>query len=423
MNWLIEVPRRVIPRRVRNAYHFLTALLAVIWYRYPARKLTVSGVTGTDGKTTTTQAIFSILKETAEKASLINTIGAIVSDDHREPIGLHVTTPNPFLLQRLLKDVKEGGGKYVVLEVTSHGLDQHRVWGCNFKYGVVTNITHEHLDYHKTYSKYLEAKARLLKSVSFSILNMDDQSFPLLLKRTSSRIITYGLNSEADFTATDIEVLEKGMRFKIPSLGVTVCTPLLGDYNIQNLLAAIAVTSTMGISSELIVAGLAKMSPPPGRLEKIESERDFDVYIDFAHTPNALQNVLSLLRHLTSQKLIVVFGCAGERDREKRRPMGRIASTYCDYVVLTAEDPRTEDLDTIVKEIAIGCEEAGGREGKSYFRINDRSKAIDFAINNLAQPGDIVVVTGKAHEKSMCYGKTEYPWNEFEAVAEAVRKK
>jgi len=420
MQKLLRTIKRFIPAWVFLSYHWLRGVLAVLIYRYPARDLYVIGVTGTDGKTTTVHLIFAVLRAAGLPVSLISTTGAIIHGRENAPLGLHVTTPNPFELQKFLRQAREAGSKYIVLETTSHGLAQHRVIGCNFRVGVVTNITHEHLDYHKTWKRYFQAKAKLLRRVETSILNRDDPAYARTRGRAHGQVVSYGLSPEADLTAVDVVLDVDGTVFTIPSLDVTVNTRFLGAYNVQNMLAAAAVGLQLGVSPAHIVQALEEAVPPPGRLEPVEADKPFTVFVDFAHTSNSLENMLKMLREVTQKHLIVVFGCAGERDVEKRRPMGASAGRYCDFTVLTAEDPRTENLEDILDQIAAGCEAEGAVLQQSYFRIPDRTEAIRFAIQELARPGDVVVTTGKAHEQSMCFGTTEYPWDEFVAVRAAL---
>ena len=405
-------------RKLKNFGHLLWAILANIYWRFPSRKLMVVGVTGTDGKTTTVHLIHHILKTAGEKADLISTVSAP---------GLHTTTPNPWILQKLLRQMVEKGIKYVVLEATSHGLDQHRLWGTRFLIGMITNVTHEHLDYHKTYENYLAAKAKLFHGVKIAILNRDDKSFRYLNVRCQTRLpdgqvsnvkcITYGIKNEADFTP-------KKFPFK---------TLLPGEYNQYNCLAAVAATSALGISPEKIRQGVASFKGVIGRMEEINEGQDFKVIVDFAHTPNGLENVLTTLQKLKTkeQRLIAVFGCAGLRDITKRPIMGEISARLADITVLTAEDPRTEDVNEIIQQIARGCLRGGAKEKdlsnvsnlkrKIFLRIPDRRQAIRFAIKKLAKRGDIVVICGKGHERSMCYGKTEYPWSDQEEAQKALR--
>ena len=411
--------KKRIPRRLMHAYHFLRALIAVTLNGYPARKLTVIGVTGTDGKTTTSHLIYSILQAARQPVSLISTTGAVIYGRENQPLGLHVTTPNPFELQKFIQKAVAAGTKYLVLESTSHGLAQYRVWGSNFQIGVVTNVTREHLDYHGSYEQYLLDKARLLKSVKISILNHDDSSCEKLKSLAAGKILTYGLKPGADITSDGFRLTPAGMRITIPRLGQIVRSQLVGDYNAQNILAATAVGLALGIAPDVIADGLERATPPPGRLQRIDAGQPFTVFVDFAHTPNSLENVLKLLRGMTKKRLITVFGCAGLRDPYKRFPMGASAGRYADITIITAEDPRAESLDEIMAEVARGVESEGGVRNQSYFLVGDRQEAIHFAIQQ-AQPGDIVVTCGKAHEQSMCFGAIEYPWDEFQAVKYAL---
>jgi len=410
----------LVPRPIVSITHYIRAVLAVFLNGYPARQMTVIGVTGTDGKTTTSHLIYAILQEAGLPASLISTTGAVIYGRHTQPLGLHVTTPNPFELQHFLKEAKASGSQYIVLEATSHGLAQHRVLGSNFRIGVITNITHEHLDYHGTYERYLLDKAKLFRGVKTSILNRDDSSFKWLERLASGDRMTYALLAGGDITASEINIQPSGTTFTIPAIGKTINTSFIGLYNVQNMLAATAVGLCLGIDPDHIAAGLERATPPPGRLEPVNGGQNFSVFVDFAHTPNSLENMLRVVRGLTEKQLIVVFGCAGDRDQGKRFPMGASAARYCDYTVITAEDPRTESLEKIMDEVAVGCESEGGVRDQTYFCIGNRQEAINFAIRKLAKPGDIVVTTGKAHEQSMCFGTTEYPWDEFNAVKEAL---
>lgn len=363
-------------------------------------------MTGTDGKTTTVNLIYQILKEAGKKVSMISSVNAVIGEKKYD-IGFHVTTPDPKDIQKYLAQAVKAGSQYFVLESTSHGLAQNRLFGCNFKVGVVTNVTHEHLDYHKTYENYLQAKAKLFARVELAVLNKDDESYETLkskVERQKAKVITYGIKSKADFTP-------KNFQFK---------TLLPGEYNQYNCLAAIAATSSLKIPALQIKKTLASFKGVEGRMEEVNLGQDFRLIIDFAHTPNALENVLRTLGESQYGKLIVVFGCAGLRDVDKRPKMGEIAAKYADLIVLTAEDPRTEDVNKIIDQIVQGCLGQGVKEGTTLFRIPDREGAIKFAIQKLAKKGDTVVICGKGHEQSMCYGKTEYLWSDFDAVKKAL---
>ncbi|MCK4588784.1 UDP-N-acetylmuramoyl-L-alanyl-D-glutamate--2,6-diaminopimelate ligase, partial [Candidatus Woesebacteria bacterium] len=304
-------------------------LLASAWYGHPSKKLKVIGVTGTDGKTTTATLIYWILKKAGKKAGLISTVSAKIGEKEFET-GLHVTSSEPLKLQEFLAKMVEKKCEYVVLEVTSHGLDQERVAGIKFDIGVLTNITHEHLDYHKSWQAYRRAKAKLFEGVNLVVLNKDDKSFSYISRFVSkkAKIISYALKKAADLNLENIVLSGK--------------TKLLAEYNLANTLAAVAVTRELGVSEEDIKTALSSFKLPTGRLEKINEGRDFDIYIDFAHTPNALEKVLSHLRKETKGRLITIFGSAGERDKEKRFLMGEIAARLADVSIFTAEDPRTE---------------------------------------------------------------------------------
>lgn len=396
-------------RKFKNFYHLAQSYVAALIFNFPSKKLIVIGVTGTDGKSTTTNMIYHILKNCGQKVSMISSVNAQIGS-HVYDTGFHVTTPSPWQMQKYLRKAADSGSVYFVLETTSHGLDQNRLANIHFKIAVITNITHEHLDYHKTWENYARTKARLFERVDFSILNKDDKSFEFLKKRAEGKIITYSLqDSSADFN--------------LNSFPVTL--NILGDYNYANALAAAASTSVLGCKKKTIQQALTKFKNLKGRMEEVDIGQDFTVFVDFAHTPNGLEQALKTLKSKIQHpksKLIAVFGSAGLRDKIKRPLMGQIAAKYADVSVLTAEDPRTEKVEDICEEIANGLLENKKKERKDFYKIYDRKKAITFAIS-LAKKGDIVATFGKAHEKSMCFGKTEHPWDEFAAVKSALQKK
>jgi UDP-N-acetylmuramoyl-L-alanyl-D-glutamate--2,6-diaminopimelate ligase len=409
------------------------AHLAAAFHDYPARQLKVIGVTGTDGKTTTVNLVQAILVAAGRKTGMISSVNALIGDEYYDT-GLHVTTPDAPDVQRYLAQMVAAGTEYAVLESTSHGLAQHRVTACEYDVAVVTNITHEHLDYHGTYEEYRAAKARLFRDLStsfrkpdtpkVSILNADDSSFGYLRAIPADCHLTYGLSSPVDVTARDIVSSPEATRFtaRTPRGDLAVYSSLVGSFNVDNILAAIAVGISQEIPSEAVQEGIASVTGVVGRMERIDLGQDFTVIVDFAHTPNSLKRALETARGLTQGEVIVVFGCAGLRDAAKRPIMGEIAGRLADRVVITAEDPRTEDLDDIMARIALGCEKAGKREGEDYWRIGDRGEAIEFAVK-MARPGDLVIVTGKGHERSMCFGTTEYPWSDHEAIRAALERR
>ncbi|HUW21992.1 MAG TPA: UDP-N-acetylmuramoyl-L-alanyl-D-glutamate--2,6-diaminopimelate ligase [Candidatus Bathyarchaeia archaeon] len=404
-------------------WHGPKAIAANLYFRFPSRKLYIIGVTGTDGKTTTSTLIYKILLHAGKKAALISTVCAKIGQE-KIPIGLHVTSPQPFFLQRLLRNIADQKIKYLVLECTSHGLAQNRFLGIRFEMAVITNVTSEHLDYHGTYSKYLEVKGKLFKKTKVVVLNRDDRSFSYLntARSRNSRLVTYAVKKKAEFTPNTY-------RFK---------TPLIGEYNRYNCLAAIAVAKTLEIDDKTIRKSLAAFTGVTGRMEIIDLGQDFQVFVDFAHTPNGLQQALTALKEKSNERrIIAVFGCAGLRDFYKRPLMGEIAARIADVVILTAEDPRTEDVEKIIDQIAQGClkghltyqSPTGINESQIsklkgvYFRISDRREAIRFAINKLACKNDIVAFFGKGHEASLCYGRIEKPWSEHEEIKTALRER
>ncbi len=421
----VDLPLIVVPDSRQALAH-----LAAAWYRFPSRRLRLIGVTGTDGKTTTVSLVHAILDAAGQPTGMVTSVNAIIGEEEMET-GLHTTTPDALELQDLLARMVEAGCKYAVIEATSHGLAQYRLEACHFDVAVITNITHEHLDYHKTFAEYREAKARLFRSLAISarkpnvskvsVLNADDPSFDYLKDIPADKQIAYGLHRPADVTAEQVALLPTGTRFtpQTPAGSFSIQSTLVGEFNVYNLLAAIAVATSQDVSPRAIQEGVSRMSGVPGRMEKIDLGQPFPVIIDFAHTPNALRHALEMARLMTSGRLFVVFGCAGLRDRAKRPMMGEIAGQLADRVVITAEDPRTEDLNVIMEEIARGCVKAGREEGTDFWRIGDRGEAIQFAIDR-AEPGDLVIITGKGHEKSMCFGTTEYPWSDHQAVREAL---
>jgi UDP-N-acetylmuramoyl-L-alanyl-D-glutamate--2,6-diaminopimelate ligase len=413
------------------------ALLAAAFYRFPARQLTMIGVTGTDGKTTTANLIYRILLAAGLHAGLISTVEARIGEQALDT-GFHVTTPEALQVQAYLAQMVATGLTHVVLEATSHGLAQLRVAACEFDLGVVTNVTHEHLDYHGSYAAYLAAKASLLTGLAetagkpggnyrVAVLNRDDQSYePLrqILRAYAGAVrqVSYGLDPQAQVRGEDLQVEPAGLRFTAagPGYRVPLQLRLLGEYNLLNGLAAFAAAvEGLGLDPAAAQAGLASLEGIPGRMEAIDLGQDFLAIVDFAHTPNALRNALLAARRLAAGRVIAVFGSAGLRDRAKRRMMAETSAELADLTVLTAEDPRTEPLDGILAEMATGAAARGGVEGQTFWRIPDRVEAFHFALS-LARPGDAVLACGKGHEQSMCFGQVEYPWDDRTAMRAAL---
>jgi UDP-N-acetylmuramoyl-L-alanyl-D-glutamate--2,6-diaminopimelate ligase len=394
-----RILKKAIPQKLINTFkHKPTAVIANVKNLFPSRGLKVIGVTGTDGKTTTVNMIYHILKDSGKKVSMVSTINAVVGEKEMET-GFHVTSPSPFLIQKILKEAKKAGSEYVVLEATSHALDQHRFLGIKFDIGVITNITHEHLDYHKTFKNYLNTKAKLIKKVRVAVLNRDEDHYSVLAHKTSGKILSFGVTHKADFNPKNFP-----LKLKIP-----------GQYNILNALAASAVCSALGTSPAEIRSSLANFTGLLGRMEEVKNSQGIKIVVDFAHTPNGLQNALKTLREGKKGRVISLIGAEGERDEKKRPIMGEIAQKYSDLVIVTAVDPRGQ-LEIINQAIKKGCLKAGGKEGSNLFFIPDRKKAIEFAINE-AKKGDIIGIFGKGHEKSMNLdGKEEIAWSDINVV-------
>jgi UDP-N-acetylmuramoyl-L-alanyl-D-glutamate--2,6-diaminopimelate ligase len=408
------------------------ARLAAAWNGNPARKLVMIGVTGTDGKTTTCSLIHHILLAAGKKAAMVTSVEAVIGDDVIDT-GFHVTTPSALELQAMLARMVAAGMAIAVVEVTSHGLAQKRVAACDFDVAAITNITHEHLDFHRTFEAYRQAKGSLFRGLELTptkahgtrpmaVLNRDDASYLYLEQITRCEKRTYGLTAQADVHASSIEAGSDGLRFQVGGNGyeVPVRTPLIGMHNVSNCLAAFTVVvEGLGLTPEAAGQAMSLFLGVPGRMERIDLGQVFTTVVDFAHTPNALARALEAARSLTSGKIIVVFGSAGLRDIAKRRLMPQTAFRMADFTILTAEDPRTESLDEILGEMAGAMLDAGAEEGKAFLRIADRGDAIRAAIRH-AQAGDLVIVCGKGHEQSMCFGDTEYPWDDRRAVRAAL---
>lgn len=409
------------------------AWVSAAFYDFPARNLTVIGVTGTDGKTTTASLLYEILRAAGLRAGIISTVNAVVGNEVIDT-GFHVTTPEAPDVQRYLANMLAAGLTHAVLETTSHGLAQDRVTACEFDIGVVTNVTHEHLDYHKSYAQYLSAKARLFEFLSttlsktqgnprLAVLNRDDCSYEALNERIDTRRVAYSLSAGADYFAENIHYLPDGLHFKVRlpnGESLPIHSHLVGEYNVSNILAAIAAAiSGLNISPELVAAGIMALQSVPGRMERIELGQNFTAIVDFAHTPNALLKTLQTARQITHGRVIAVFGSAGLRDREKRRLMAENSVQIADVSIFTAEDPRTESLNGILAEMADAATLKGGIEGQNLFRIPDRRSAIRKGVE-LARPDDIVLALGKGHEQSMCFGEIEYPWDDRIALKAAL---
>lgn len=424
------------------------AHLCAMWHDFPSRKLRVIGVTGTDGKTTTCRLIASVLTSARHTVGTITTTGATIGETEIDT-GLHTTTPDAPDVQRYLAHMVDAGMQYAVIEATSEGLAQRRLDAVEFDVAVVTNITHDHLYYHQTWENYRDAKAMLFRALSTSyrkprtakvaVLNADDNArgvFDFLRQIPADEYIVYTTKDAGRKTndlqpssctlrhiwARDIQHSPRGLGFTVvtPFGELDIESPLIGRYNVSNILAAIGAGLARRVPFAALREGIARVHGVSGRMEIVQRE-PFTVIVDFAHTPNALQHALATARELARARVIVVFGCAGLRDVQKRAMMGEIAGKLADHIVVTAEDPRTESLDAINAQIVEGLKKAGRAEIRDYHVVADRAHAIAFAIAQ-ARTGDVVIVCGKGHERSMCFGTTEYPWSDQDAVRAALAR-
>ena len=390
--------------------------IALRFFHNPSKDIRVIGVTGTNGKTTVTFLLEAILHEAEHSCSVIGTV------NYR--IGEHIlpaqnTTPGFLDTQELLAAIRDDGVEYCLIEVSSHALDQGRVDHVDFKVAVFTNLTSDHLDYHQTRQNYFEAKAKLFRELSpeaTAVINADDDYGPKLFSRTKANIITYGLHKNADVRAADIQLELSGTTFKLITREgeMMMRTPLVGEFNISNILAATAAALSEGIPLERIKNGIERMRQVPGRLERMDCQEDFSVFIDYAHTQDALEHVLRAIRQTSDGRIILVFGCGGDRDRTKRPEMGYVASQLANFSFITSDNSRSEDPQAIIEEIRAGF------EGDHYRIIVDREEAIHEALN-MAQKGDIVLIAGKGHEEYQIFKDRTIKFNERQIIRQYLR--
>jgi UDP-N-acetylmuramoyl-L-alanyl-D-glutamate--2,6-diaminopimelate ligase len=369
------------------------AKLAGEFYGHPSSKMKVTGVTGTNGKTTVTYLMEAILKEAKSPCAVLGTINYRLGG---KTLASNNTTPGALDLQSILSEAHKQKIGYAIMEVSSHALDQDRTLGISYHCAIFTNLTQDHLDYHKTKENYFKSKARLFKGLpkdSFAVINNDDKYGRRLQKLCAAEVLTYGIDSKADVSARDISFDCRKTEFVALTRKekIKIVSPLIGRHNVYNILAATAWAQKCGISSRIIKSAVRKFALVPGRLERIDSSKDFSVFVDYAHTEDALKNIISSLRSLTNHRVFVVFGCGGERDKTKRPKMGKVVSELADYSVITNDNPRSEDPERIISDILKGMSKI------NYCVIPERESAIKKCLS-LARKGDIVLVAGKGHE-------------------------
>ena len=396
--------------------------LAAAFYGAPDRKLKMAGVTGTNGKTTTTFLIKHICEKAGLRSGLIGTVQYEIGE---RVIPATRTTPEALDVQELLAQIVNAGCGAAAMEVSSHALAQERTRGIEWDVVVFTNLTQDHLDFHGTMENYFEAKTKLFAGIALqqkkkrpvAVINIDDRYGQQLVDRFSQKIsvVTYGMGTRADFRASNYRTEFAGTSYQLDAKGRSylVRVPLIGRFNVANSMAALAAANAMGVNLRDAVLLLARSPQVPGRLEMVPAKRQFQVFVDYAHTDDALLNVLKTLRELEPRKLLVVFGCGGNRDRQKRPLMGRVADEFADYAIITSDNPRKEDPDSIIAEVEKGF------RSSHYEKITDRAEAIARAVA-LAQPRDVVLIAGKGHEKYQEFADHTIPFDDIQVARRAL---
>ncbi len=403
------------------------ALLSAAFYDFPSRALTMIGVTGTNGKTTTTHLIEAILAENGYKTGLIGTNKNKIGE--RE-LAVTNTTPESLDLQRLLAEMRAAGVSHVVMEVSSHALELARVAGVEYDLAIFTNITQDHLDFHGTMDNYLAAKIKLFaglgkntgkKHPKYGIINVDDPQAGKIIAQTTGNVLTYGINNPAAVRAGRIDLRADGVAFAVvtPQGEMQLALHITGLFNVANALAAIAAAGVLGLSLTSVKTALEQITGVAGRLEKVVAGQEFAVLVDYAHTPDSLENLLKAAREFTKGRIITVFGCGGDRDRTKRPVMGAVAARLSDYTVLTSDNPRSEEPHAILADIEAGAQPLIGKD--KYCVITDRREAIGYALR-LAQPQDVVLIAGKGHETYQIIGDKVLPFDDRVTVRELLHQ-
>lgn len=404
----IGIRNCIVVENTREAY----ALMCANYYGNCHRKLKMIGVTGTNGKTTTTFIIKKILEENGYKVGVIGTVDVMIGN---EKYPSDYTTPNPSVLHRYLYMMKMAGCDVCIIEASSQALSQERTYGIHFDIGVFTNLTREHLDYHGSMEEYAKAKAILMRNSSVCIINADDSFAEMMKRNAAEKVVTFAIDGNADIKAENVKLNHGGVVYTLAceSGRYEIAYDVIGKFSVYNSLAALAVGIVMKVDMKRTVRAVAEMKTVRGRIEKIPNNRNIHILIDFAHTPDSLENVLKTVRDIYDKRIITVFGCGGDRDRTKRPLMGRIACKYSDLVYVTSDNPRTEDPERIIDDIV------GNIDKNNYIRTADRTQAIKAAIVE-AEPGDTVLIAGKGHERYQILGTEKIHYDEREIVKQIL---
>lgn len=422
------IVKKAIPtsvfRKIEPTGHLLESVVMNIRYGFPGRKLRVIGVTGTNGKTTTTFMIHRMLHESGVKVAMMSTVAYGIGDELTYPKA-HMTTTKASVLQRRLRNFAKQGVEWVVVETSSHSLAQHRVWGVPYEIAVITNLTHDHLEYHGSFENYLEAKRQLFviankHGLKLGIANADDPNVKPFTDSIKNPV-TYGI-AQGDIRAENIQMTDTGSSYTINDGDTTYAMKvnIAGEFNIQNSLAAVLVGKALKLTPVQIEKGIAALESVEGRMSRLDVGQPFKVLIDFASTPDGFEQFFKSVRPLVKGKLVAVFGSAGRRDESKRAQQGKIAAAYADELVITEEDDRDEDSNRILNQIAEGAQATGKKENETLFKVPNREEAIGFAMTRVNTADDMVVLLGKGHEKTIERASGEHPWNEKEVAQAAL---
>lgn len=391
------------------------AKISAVFYDYPYRKFKLIGITGTNGKTTSTYLIKSVLEYNGYKVGLIGTNQNMIGD---EIIPSHHTTPDSLELMKLFSKMAEEEADYVVMEVSSHSIDQDRVSACEFYTVAITNVTQDHLDYHKTMENYVEAKAKLFKLSKFGLVNNDDESEAVVKKNATCKILTYSVDASSDIVAENVVMDSKGVSFDLCYEGnkTNMNLSIPGKFSVYNALTSIGCLMTLGFSLDKIAEGLKKAQGVKGRIEVIPLNEDYTVIIDYAHTPDGLLNIIQTIRGFAKGRVVTLFGCGGDRDKTKRPIMGKIAGELSDYCIVTSDNPRTENPSEIIKDILKGIKETDC----GYTVVENRFDAIEYALDH-AQKDDIILLAGKGHETYQILNGRTIVFDEREIVIKLLQ--
>lgn len=396
------------------------SVLANIFYEYPTSKFPLIGITGTNGKTSTANIIEQILQFSGLRTGIIGTVGMKINDEFFE---VKNTTPDIITLQKIFQKMNEKNIDGAVMEVSSHALHQGRVHGCEFDIAVFTNLTQDHLDYHETMEEYQKAKGLLFSQLGnsyrqpkFAILNNDEYATKEFVVHTQANILTYGIDSPSDIMAKDITMTSKGTKFtlEIANRSYDISMKLVGKFNVYNMLAAIGACMAYGISENIIIDAISTLNGVAGRFELVEAGQDFTVIVDYAHTPDGLENVLRTVKEIAEGKVYSVCGCGGDRDKTKRPQMAKISTDYADQSIFTSDNPRSENPESILEDMIVGL------EGNTYKCITNRKEAIEYAISQ-AKLGDVVIIAGKGHETYQIIGDDILDFDDRLVAKEAIQ--